>query len=255
MEPIINIPTGIEARVHRMHAIAFEELNSDAQMIRFDSKFLFPINRLERILEAIDHRYSVVDFSGTRINEYESDYFDTYDRSFYNAHHNGAANRCKIRTRTYKNTGQSYLEVKLKNNKKLTTKKRKMLKPELEITEQSSQFISRHTPYKFDTLTPTLNTAYKRISLVNTHKQERVTIDYHLKFSFNGREVSLPDLAIAEMKNDNRHLQTVFSKLMRNERIRPQAFSKYCVGVALLHSGVKTNNFNELIRELNPQYL
>ncbi len=255
MEILADVPTGIEARVQDMHAIEFENLAPGTQMIRFDTKFVFPVSQLERILNQIDHRYAVVDFDGARVSEYESQYFDTADWTFYHAHHNGAANRCKIRTRTYKNTGQRYLEVKLKNNKKLTTKKRQLLRPELGEVEQCSGFVSQYSSVGLEALCPTLNTSYKRISMVNIRKQERITIDYDLKFSFENREVTLPDLAIAETKNENRHLQTVFSKLMRSERIRPQSFSKYCVGVALLHPGVKTNNFKELVRELNPKYL
>ncbi|RKD90731.1 polyphosphate polymerase domain-containing protein [Mangrovibacterium diazotrophicum] len=255
MEILTDIPSGLGARTQSMRSIPFENLDPETQMIRFDTKYVFPLKRLDRILELIDHRYAVVDFYGTRVSAYESQYFDTAEWTFYNAHHNGAANRCKIRTRTYTDTGLSFLEVKLKNNKKLTTKKRKMLNPELGMLEQGEGFISSHTSVDLKVLRSTLYTTYRRISLVNLRKQERITIDYDLKFCFGGSEVSLPELAIAETKNDNQNQQTVFARLMRNERIRPQAFSKYCVGVALLHPCVKTNNFKELIRELNPQYL
>ena len=51
-------------------------------------------------------------------------YFDTPDRQMYAEHQRGRKNRQKIRVRRYESSGVSFLEVKRKNNKGRTDKKR-----------------------------------------------------------------------------------------------------------------------------------
>ena len=57
-------------------------------------------------------------------HDYKSLYFDTEDRKFYNDHHNQRVHRHKVRYREYVDSGLVFLEIKCKNNKGKTIKKR-----------------------------------------------------------------------------------------------------------------------------------
>ena len=61
---------------------------------------------------------------GKLIHDYKSLYYDTEDWKFYLDHHNGRVNRNKIRFREYVGSKLTFLEIKLKNNKGKTIKKR-----------------------------------------------------------------------------------------------------------------------------------
>ena len=79
---------------------------------------------MEKLLEKMQAFYKVLEVNGERIQTYRSLYFDTEDRKFYIDHHNSRVNRNKIRFREYVSSGLTFLEVKLKNNKGKTIKKR-----------------------------------------------------------------------------------------------------------------------------------
>ena len=51
-------------------------------------------------------------------------HYDTDDRKFYLDHHNQRVNRNKVRFREYEGSKLTYLEIKHKNNKGKTIKKR-----------------------------------------------------------------------------------------------------------------------------------
>ena len=72
-------------------------------------------------------RISILQIDGKRKHDYKSLYFDTEDRKFYNDHHNQRVNRYKVRYREYVDSGLVFLEIKCKNNKGKTIKKRLML--------------------------------------------------------------------------------------------------------------------------------
>ncbi|WP_163714752.1 VTC domain-containing protein [Mangrovibacterium lignilyticum] len=242
----------ISRQIDKMPVISIEELEVNGQMNRYDKKFLFHTNRISEILQTIQHRYAVIDHHGTKINGYKSEYFDTADLTCYLEHHNQRSKRFKIRIRTYENSGKQFLEIKSKNNKKLTKKKRRPYNSQQGVTKEDHEFLLEHTGIASSKLKTTLHTEYKRISLSNLLKGERVTIDFDLKLTLNGRKIALPDLAIAEMKNSNRHTQTAFGQFLHDEYIQPSSFSKYCIGMALLYPDIKKNNFKETIRNLNP---
>ena len=93
-------------------------------MNRSDTKFTFSVRKLPILLEKLVPFYDVLEIKGKRLHSYKSLYFDTDDRKFYNDHHNRRVNRHKIRFREYEDSGLIFLEVKCKNNKGKTIKKR-----------------------------------------------------------------------------------------------------------------------------------
>ena len=96
---------------------------------------------------------------------------------------------------------------------------------------------------------PALQNSFDRITLVNRAKTERLTIDIDLKFHnlITGREISLSNLAIVELKRDGLLPSPVLDLLLQL-RIMPMGFSKYCMGSALTNPDLKTNRFKERLR-------
>ena len=103
--------------------ITLKEMDGVKLMSRMDTKFVFKIEKLPSLLEKMTAFYRVLEINGKFIHDYKSLYFDTNARKFYIDHHNSRVNRNKIRFREYVDSGLTFLEVKLKNNKGRTIKK------------------------------------------------------------------------------------------------------------------------------------
>ena len=93
-------------------------------MSRTDTKFAFKVSlKCLAFTKTID-LFMVLAIDGKLIHDYKSLYYDTDERKFYLDHHNGRVNRNKIRFREYVGSKLTFLEIKLKNNKGKTIKKR-----------------------------------------------------------------------------------------------------------------------------------
>ena len=106
----------------RTHELA--EQSGIAQVNRIDTKYVLPVTFLEELLQTLKEEYSVLQFEGQRCRAYETTYFDTPNRAFYQTHHNGKLNRYKVRYRRYPASDSGFFEIKKKNNKSRTIKKR-----------------------------------------------------------------------------------------------------------------------------------
>ena len=104
--------------------IELEDLLEGAQMERIDRKFPFHISRVPEVLKGLESEYKIVRAAGSVISPYKSWYMDTPDNEFFRKHHSGILNRDKVRYRSYPSTNTTFLEVKRKNNKGLTSKSR-----------------------------------------------------------------------------------------------------------------------------------
>jgi hypothetical protein len=60
----------------------------------------------------------------------------------------------------------------------------------------------------------------------------------------------LERVAVAELKMEADRRDSPFLAQMRNQRIRPQGFSKYCIGVSLLYGQVKKNSLKPKLLRL-----
>ena len=233
-----------------MDVVALNDLPKNDQMNRFDKKFIFNVALVPDLLKKAGDAYAILESNGTRIFNYYSDYFDTADYRMYTHHHNGKKNRCKIRIREYLNSGDQFLELKHKNNRSFTTKKRMPYSGNFPLTADADTFIKNNTPFDADGLIYALSTRYQRITLVNKQKSERITIDFNLHLSTSNEQVKLENLAIAEIKNNDRHLRSPFNQLLKLHQIKQESFSKYCMGMALLNPKVKNNLFKEKILKI-----
>jgi len=246
--------------------ISLDEMSGIKLMNRTDTKFVTTVERLKMLLRLAhdDYRAQVID--GKRLAAYYTAYFDTPDNNMYIVHHNGHVGRQKLRIRSYIDSGLNFLEVKTKNNHGRTKKKRvdmqhfDPLNPDhgirfLRQDEQYLQydeFLRKHLHYDPTVLTEHLENRFNRITLVNKAKTERLTIDTNLCFHnlVTGNHADLTGLVIIELKRDGLQPSPILA-MLRELRIKPSGFSKYCMGSALTNPDLKRNNFKQRLHMID----
>jgi len=232
--------------------ISLEQMSGVKLMNRTDTKFVTTTERLQQLLEMARDDYYIQEIDGERNLEYDTTYFDTRDFDMYCQHQWNHTNRQKIRFRTYCISGLQFMEVKTKNNHGRTKKKRIEV-TDMDVSEQSkADFLARHLRYDADTLLPALNNHFARLTLVNKAKTERLTIDSALHFNnlVSGEQMDMGNLVVVELKRDGLVYSPVLN-MLRQLRIHPHGFSKYCMGSALTNKDLPVNRFKRKLIEIN----
>jgi len=222
-------------------------------MNRVETKYVFSARKLPDLLHLLSAYYKVLEIESNRTFNYHTTYLDTPDLLFYSEQVRGKLSRHKVRYRRYESTGLSFLEIKKKNNKNRTIKKR--IESILTIDspdERESAFIKQYLPYGFLDLQPVLINGFTRVTLVGTELKERVTLDYDITFSSpGGKNTGLPFLAIAEIKSEKHSGQSPFGISMKKIGIHPCRFSKYCIGSALTLDIQRKNTLKPNLLKIN----
>ena len=232
--------------------ITLAEMSSVKLMNRTDTKFVTNQQKLCQLLQMAQQDYFIQDIDGKRNMEYDTTYFDTTDYDMYCQHQWGHTNRQKIRFRTYVSSHLQYMEVKTKNNHGRTKKKRIEVS-DMNLTDSGKrQFLSTCLHYGVDTLMPTLNNHFNRITLVNRAKTERLTIDSQLQFYniVSGQQRDMDDLVVIELKRDGLVHSPVLN-MLRQLHIHPHGFSKYCMGSAMTNPALPVNRFKQKLIEID----
>ena len=250
----MNTGSEIEPIIAGYGGISLEEVNRASLMRRKDNKYLFSVRQLPTLLSMVQDDYRILDIDGHRAQHYHTCYFDTDAHEMYHKHHRGLANRHKVRIRRYGSSDLHFLEVKQKNAKGVTTKKRVRtdgMDHSLLLKEEA--FLLSCSPYVGEGMAPAMENKFHRITLVNHTQTERVTLDYDLRFSsrLSGEELILPGICIAEIKYEGFLAGSSMHRAMRKSRITPSRFSKYAIGMALLHADLKQNRFKRRVRKVH----
>jgi len=223
-------------------------------MDRVDSKFVVPAELLPFLLQESQRQYSLLSIDGVERSHYSNVYFDTDGFNYYLMHHNGKLNRVKVRHRHYVDTATAFIELKFKSNKGRTLKKRIQADLDADIAiAEHREFLASHGISQDCQLRPSQISAYQRICLASQSLGERITIDTNPSFIApdSGVQVVLDDAIIIEIKQRRIDRQSPFYRLVRSLGLRPQSFSKYCVGVSLtMQDRIKTNRFQRDIRKV-----
>ena len=235
----------------QFETIDLTEMDSVKLMNRTDTKFVFTEIQFENVMNEIKDRYRVLQVNNARLSRYKTLYYDTLDLNLYTEHHNGKLNRYKIRHRTYVESDLGFLEVKFKNNKGRTIKKRiSEMTPPIAWEGTSEVFLNKTLPFTPQLLIPTIWVNYSRYTLVNKTEPERLTIDVDLEFVKNDVTEKLVGLVIAEVKQEKRKTSP-FMTMMKKYHIREGSISKYCLGIALTCNQIKKNNFKQKLLKIN----
>lgn len=245
----MNFDQKIQEWLAQLPPISLDEMSGIKLMNRTDTKFVTNKEKLASLLELAQGQYFVQQIEGSRIANYCTTYWDTPDHRFFLEHHNGRAPRQKIRVRTYLDSDLTFLEVKTKNNHGRTKKKR-ITVPSQEkadvVAAGGSEFTQKLTGETFDTIIPTVQNHFQRITLVNFGKTERLTIDFNVEFDNDetGRKAETGNLVIIELKRDGNVFSPVLD-ILRQLRIHPSGFSKYCIGSLMTNGRLKKNMFKK----------
>lgn len=230
-------------------------------MNRIDTKFAVPLSLLPTILDAAQKDYYAQEIDGKRIATYDTMYYDTESLDMYVRHHDKQLVRQKIRVRQYVESQLTFLEIKRKNNKGRTKKKR-IAVPGFDIQGSTfgeskkelwsvEDFIAAKSRYQWSELSPHLSTKFHRITLVNKAKTERLTIDMDLLWTnvVSGEKKTFSNLVIIELKRDG-NVPSHMTDIMLDLRVHPFKISKYCIGIALTTPDIKKNRFKNKIRTI-----
>lgn len=252
----------IQPYLESFEPISLSKMESVKLMNRIDTKYVVPFSVLPHILSKAVDDYFIQEIDGVRLFTYDTMYYDTDDLDMYIRHHDRQLVRQKIRVREYVDSDLCFLEIKKKNNKGRTKKKRITIPRATNLTGDIighgkkdytiAQFVEAKSRYRWDQIAPKLRTRFHRITLVNRAMTERLTIDIDLRWENQTTEniVSLPRMVIIELKRDGQ-VPSPMLHIMLEERIRPLKVSKYCIGTALTSPSVKQNRFKAKIRKIH----
>ena len=241
----------IEQVVNNLDPISLSEMDGVSLMKRTDTKFVIHQKQLIEVLKSVTDKYRVLEINGNRLLTYSSLYFDTEDKKFYHDHHNGKVNRTKVRMRKYMESNICFLEIKQKDGKGKTTKSRIQIKDfETELPQDLIDFIDSKTIEKIN-LKPIIWNKFDRITLVNKHAMERLTIDLNLEFKMDSSSKAYHNLVIIEVKQERFDRTSPVVKSLKEKGINPYSMSKYCIGMTNIYPDIKYNRFKRKLIKIN----
>ncbi|MCP2170134.1 polyphosphate polymerase domain-containing protein [Goodfellowiella coeruleoviolacea] len=216
-----------------------ELIDRAALQTRVDRKYLVPAQALPGLLERLAPHARVLDIDGERTFRYESVYFDTPRLASYHCAAYRRRRRFKVRTRTYLDSAQCWLEVKISGARGNVTKHRLPYHPGDRATVHPGRdfvddALTRESigPTAGSALDPVLVTRYHRATLLLPDTASRVTIDTGLSWRTAESALCLPGLAVVETKTAS--AATAVDRVLWQEGLRPVRISKYATGLAAL---------------------
>ncbi len=245
-----------------MDSVGLDELDATASLqTRVDRKYLLPVAKLESLLPRIHASARVLEIDGRRDFGYWSTYYDTPDLTCYLAAARRRPKRFKVRARTYLDSDLHFVEVKTRSGRGRTVKTRRQANgsEHVELSAMSRNFVATtlahriprldhsHASAMVDSLRPTLDTEYSRLTLLIPADSSRATIDTRLAVSLpDGSMTRLDDHVIIETKTSGR--RSPIDEALWDLGIRPAKLSKFGTGLALLQPQLPAAKWNRVLR-------
>ncbi|NCT90783.1 polyphosphate polymerase domain-containing protein [Cellulomonas sp. APG4] len=215
-----------------------------ALLTRTDRKYVVPdaaVTGLVRALASLPGGARVLDIDGRRSFGYRSVYLDTPALQCYREAAHRRPLRCKVRTRSYVDSGGEWLEVKTRDRRGRTTKHRVPRDGSsaddraLSVPERAfvAQVLEDHgLGLPTDQLRPALVTSYRRTTVWLPGDDVRVTVDTELVCRSLGAGVALARRAVVETKSPG--APSAADHVLWRAGHRPARVSKYATGMAAL---------------------
>lgn len=236
----------------KFSTVNLDEMNKASLMNRTDHKFVLNIHQLREITPQLARQFAALEIDGVVNHRYASTYFDTIGLDMYKSHHNQRLNRYKIRQRVYHSSGDSFLEIKYKNNKGYTCKSRVATDKTFErIPYNYFDFVTGKTPYHPFALQPTLSNSFYRFTLINAKRNQRITVDTNISFYDAAHQLTVENLVVLEVKSERDDMDRTIFNLMHEQGVHPGGMSKYSIGMAMVHPELKQNLFKQKIHAIN----
>jgi len=234
-----------------LQTISLDELDKVKLLDRKDTKFIFNQNQLPSILEKIKPYYKILEINNSPIFNYDNTYFDTHGFLFYNQHHNECRKRFKVRYRKYSSSSRSFFEIKIKNNKNRTVKKRVLVNEmNKHLGKKEKNLVSEIIGLEPTQLAPILDIQFSRITLTDNNYSERLTIDTNLYVKNETGNKIFDQLVISEIKQKKYNPKSDFVQILRNLKIPEMRFSKYCMGMMHVNKRIKYNRFKPKLLQI-----
>jgi len=240
----------------RFDPVTLDGLVAEASLLtRVDRKYVVPRDGLDAVIAALDPGTRVLEIDGARAFAYESVYFDTPDLLSFRMAAQPRRRRFKLRTRSYLDTGTSYLEIKTRGARGTTVKDRGEYDPQHRdrLTDDARDDVADAfttigvAAERAGDLDATLMTRYRRATLLAPDGAGRATIDTALEWiEPDGGGFALPAVAIVETKSGSR--PSGVDRALWRAGHRPATVSKYATGLAALHPDLPRNRWSRLLR-------
>ncbi|WP_282948719.1 polyphosphate polymerase domain-containing protein [Cellulomonas endometrii] len=239
--------------------IDLAELQETAALqTRVDRKYVLPLAALPAVLRALPDGTRRLVIDGRDTFGYESVYFDTPDLDAFRLAAGRRRRRFKVRTRTYRDTGGCWLEVKTRGARGTTVKDRREHDPAARAS------IGDALGFVLDTLRrqgvgvpevdgatvlrPTLTTQYRRRTL-HLPDGARLTVDTGLEWlgpGPSGPSAAVPAHAVVETKS-------VAGASSADRALwalghRPSRISKYATGLVVLDPALGGRPWRRTVR-------
>ena len=242
-------PGAIRVCLKRFDPVGLRCMSATATANRVDTKFLLTPDQLLASLDSLRDSYRVLEIDAVRLHRYRTLYFDTGGFDLYLRHHNGGRNSYKVRSREYLDSGRSFLEIKKKVSSNRSVKTRTETPGFVtELTQDSDRFVATHSPIESRSLEPMLWNSFDRITLLSKTAPERLTLDIRLTYNNAVDHAALPEIAVAELKQEEIDRTSIVFRHMSSLGVRPTGFSKYCIGVPMLYPNVRHNRIKPKLR-------
>lgn len=239
-------------------AIGLDDLVAQASLLtRTDRKYVLPMGDLAGFLASfvagVGQEAQILEIDGIRSFGYESVYFDTPELTSYLLTAHRRRRRFKVRTRTYLDSEQCWLEVKVPGARGRTVKHRiphhpfyrDSIAPGRQFVEDllvGERFLTGgYTPFR-----PTLTSRYQRCTLFLPATASRLTIDTQLVWEAGEDRLPQPDLAIIETKTSS--AASDVDRMLWHRGHRPARISKYATGLAALRPDLPANRWRRTLR-------
>lgn len=249
--------------------ISLETLNLKAAMqTRIDRKYLLTSRQAKQVLATLPAQPAVLEIQNQRDFSYDSVYFDTPNLESYLLAATGRRNRYKVRTRSYLDTGTTYLEVKTEGARAATVKERipYTLADRDRLNAEGRSYLAESlahlTSWEPEAFAPVLATGYRRTTVYLPQEEKnpvdsRMTIDTSLTWTplatasspagkkQVGRSYLAQGLVIIETKSGS--APSIADKHLWRAGIRPSKISKFATGLAALNPDLPSNKWHRTI--------
>ncbi len=217
---------------------------------RLTMKFLLPADLMPQIAGELAGTYTLLLARGKRSARYRTLNFDTEDLHFFHAHRRGYRRREKVRIRHYDDRELSFFEVKQRIHTLKSVKRRWPHAYDDNTPDAEDLALARQYTGIQARLLPQTWTLYRRLNLVSRESDERVTVDFDLRFSDGSNVVEALNVVVVEIKQPQMSRSSPAMIALRRRGFRPGKFSKYCAAIVALHPEVRHNRLRPRLRAM-----
>jgi len=249
--------------LHGLAPISLDALVAQASLqTRVDRKYVLPLAHVDTLVAHLADDAHVLEIGTTRLFAYESVYFDTPDLLAYRLAATRRRRRFKVRTRSYLDSAQCWLEVKTRGTRGTTVKDRLPYESRDRLTVTPGRWFvttvlartGAHDPRATGTgplrLRPVMVTRYRRTTLLLPGSASRLTIDTHLTLDDGRRRCVLDGVAIVETKTGS--TASAADRTLWSLGHRPVRLSKYATGLAALRPDLAAHRWHRTLTRLAP---